>query len=250
MDHRSLLRHRKRNSTAARLRRLQADPFSPETGRTGKTKTELESKHPTRVLPLPLDVRNRKAVEQAVSELPEDWKRVDVLVNNAGLAAGLDPVQTGDPDDWEQMIDTNVKGLLYMSRNLLPGMIERKKGHIINLASTAGKEAYENGNVYCATKHAVDALSRGMRIDLLKHGIKVTNIAPGLVETGFSMVRFKGNADKAKTPYQGLVPLNGRDVAETILFALSRPAHVCINDLVITPTAQANSYYIHRQEST
>lgn len=195
-----------------------------------------------------LDVRNRQAVERAVATLPEEWKEVDILVNNAGLAAGLDHFQDAAIADWEQMIDTNVKGLLYMSKMILPGMIGRKKGHVVNIASTAGKEVYERGNVYCATKHAVDALSRAMRIDLLRHGIRVTNIAPGLVETEFSLVRFKGDRGKAKSPYQGLTPLNGRDVAEMILFAITRPAHVCINDMVITPTAQANSFYFHRTE--
>ncbi|MGC9470796.1 MAG: SDR family NAD(P)-dependent oxidoreductase [Bacteroidales bacterium] len=199
---------------------------------------------PVRVVPL--DVTAREEVEKAVRDLPEDWAQVDILINNAGLAAGLDYLQEGDINNWERMIDTNVKGLLYMTRNLLPGMIERGRGHVVNLGSTAGKEVYERGNVYCATKHAVDALSRAMRIDLLAQGIKVTNIAPGLVETEFSLVRFKGDAAKAKAPYRGMTPLSGRDVAETILFAITRPPHVCINDLVITPTAQANSFYVKR----
>ncbi len=200
----------------------------------------------TEVRVIPLDVTAREEVEKAVRDLPEDWAQVDILINNAGLAAGLDYLQEGDINNWERMIDTNVKGLLYMTHSLLPGMIERGRGHVVNLGSTAGKEVYERGNVYCATKHTVDALSRAMRIDLLAQGIKVTNIAPGLVETEFSLVRFKGDAAKAKAPYRGMTPLSGRDVAETILFAITRPPHVCINDLVITPTAQANSFYVKR----
>lgn len=197
---------------------------------------------------VPLDVTAREEVEKAVRDLPEEWAQVDILINNAGLAAGLDHLQEGDINDWERMIDTNIKGLLYMTRSLVPGMVKRGHGQVVNLGSIAGKEVYERGNVYCATKHAVDALSKAMRIDLLTHGIRVTNIAPGLVETEFSLVRFKGNTRKAKDPYRGMTPLNGRDVAEAILFAISRPPHVCINDLVITPTAQANSYYVQRHE--
>ncbi|HDJ34082.1 MAG TPA: SDR family NAD(P)-dependent oxidoreductase [Bacteroidetes bacterium] len=200
----------------------------------------------TSVQVVPLDVTERKEVEKAVRGLPEDWAQVDILINNAGLAAGLDHLQEGDINDWERMIDTNIKGLLYMTRSLLPGMAERGRGHVVNLGSIAGKEVYERGNVYCATKHAVDALSRAMRIDLLGRGIRVTNIAPGLVETEFSLVRFKGDTRKAKDPYRGMTPLGGRDVAEAILFAITRPPHVCINDLVITPTAQANSFYVKR----
>lgn len=195
---------------------------------------------------LHFDVRDASAVEQAIGGLPEAWKHIDVLVNNAGLAAGLDPIQTGDTGDWERMIDTNVKGLLYVSRVIIPGMIARGKGHIINIGSTAGKEVYPKGNVYCASKHAVDALSKGMRQDLLPHGIKVTQICPGLAETEFSLVRFGGDEAKAKAPYAGIEPLRGADIANLVHFAATLPAHVCINDLVVTPTAQASSMLVHR----
>jgi 3-hydroxy acid dehydrogenase/malonic semialdehyde reductase len=191
------------------------------------------------VLPLCFDVRDNRQVEKFLGNLPEEWQNVDILVNNAGLAAGLGHIDEGDRDDWDRMIDTNVKGLLYVTRTIVPGMVSRQSGHIINISSIAGKEVYENGGVYCASKHAVDALSKCMRIDLLKHGIKVTNIAPGMVETEFSLVRFRGDKDKASAVYNGIQPLKGEDVAEVIFYCASLPAHVCINDLVITPTAQA-----------
>jgi 3-hydroxy acid dehydrogenase/malonic semialdehyde reductase len=191
------------------------------------------------VLPLCFDVRDNRQVEKFLGNLPEEWQKVDILVNNAGLAAGLGHIDEGDRDDWDRMIDTNVKGLLYVTRTIVPGMVSRQSGHIINISSIAGKEVYENGGVYCASKHAVDALSKCMRIDLLKHGIKVTNIAPGMVETEFSLVRFRGDKDKASAVYNGIQPLKGEDVAEVIFYCASLPAHVCINDLVITPTAQA-----------
>ena len=198
------------------------------------------------VYPLRFDVRDRADVERAIASLPEEWQAIDLLVNNAGLAAGMDPVQQGDPDDWERMLDTNVKGLLWVTRAVVPGMIERGRGHIINIGSTAGKEVYPRGNVYCASKHAVDALTKGLRIDLLPHAIKVTQIAPGLAETEFSLVRFHGDADKAKQVYQGLEPLHPEDIAELVHYAASLPAHVCINDLVVTCVAQANSYLVER----
>lgn len=194
----------------------------------------------------PLDVRQVDEVRQAVASLPEEWKKIDVLINNAGLSQGLDPIQSGDTDDWDRMIDTNIKGFLYVSRTVIPLMEAQGSGHIINLGSIAGKEVYPNGNVYCATKHAVDALNKAMRIDLLPKGIKVTAINPGMVETEFSEVRFKGDTERAAQVYQGLTPLSGTDIAETILFVLSRPAHVCINDLLIMPTAQANGSLVHR----
>jgi 3-hydroxy acid dehydrogenase/malonic semialdehyde reductase len=184
-------------------------------------------------------VRDNRQVEKHLGNLPEEWQKVDILVNNAGLAAGLGHIDEGDRDDWDRMIDTNVKGLLYVTRTIVPGMVSRQSGHIINISSIAGKEVYENGGVYCASKHAVDALSKCMRIDLLKHGIKVTNIAPGMVETEFSLVRFRGDKEKAGAVYNGIRPLKGEDVAEAIFYCASLPAHVCINDLVITPTAQA-----------
>jgi 3-hydroxy acid dehydrogenase / malonic semialdehyde reductase len=196
------------------------------------------------VFSLPFDVRDKKAVEEAVHSLPHDWKKIDVLVNNAGLAQGLSLIQDGDINDWETMIDTNVKGLLYVSKAVMPLMIENKKGHIINLSSIAGKEAYQKGNIYCATKFAVDALTKSMRIDLLEHKIRVTSISPGAAETEFSLVRFKGDAERAKKAYIGYEPLNAGDIADVAWFAASRPSHVCLNDIVMTPTAQANTSYI------
>ncbi|MBY0434244.1 MAG: SDR family NAD(P)-dependent oxidoreductase [Cyclobacteriaceae bacterium] len=207
--------------------------------------TELSSK--IEVTTLAFDVRDREDVSKTLRSLPEAWKAIDVLINNAGNAHGLDPVQTGSLDDWDAMIDINVKGLLYVSREILPGMVERKSGHIINLGSIAGKEVYGNGNVYCASKFAVDALTRGMRIDLNAAGIKVTAIHPGLVETEFSLVRFKGDADRASSVYKGLEPLRGEDIADLILFALTRPAHVVVADLVVLPTAQASATVVNRK---
>jgi len=196
---------------------------------------------------LRFDVRDPNAVEHAIGSLPEEWSTIDVLVNNAGLAMGRDPIQDGKLEDWEAMLDTNVKGLLYVSRTVMPGMIARSSGHIINLGSTAGREVYPQGNVYCASKHAVDALSKAMRLDLLPHGIKVTQVSPGLAETEFSLVRFHGDADKAKKVYEGMTPLNGDDIAQLIFFAVNQPAHVCINNLEVTATAQANNYITKRE---
>jgi len=213
-------------------------------------KRELQGLHGTleggQVHALRFDVRDNAEVERAFSGLPADWRAIDLLVNNAGLAAGLDPIQTGQLADWDQMIDTNLKGLLHVSRAVIPGMIERGRGHIINIGSVAGKEVYPRGNVYCATKHAVDALTKAMRQDLLPHGIKVTQIAPGLAETEFSLVRFKGDERLASVPYQGMEPLRGADIANLIWFAATLPPHMCINDLVVTPTAQANSTLVCR----
>lgn len=199
------------------------------------------------VLTLCFDVRDAEAVKKAINSLEDKWKNIDVLVNNAGLAVGVSPLQEGIVDDWERMIDTNVKGLLYITRAVAPLMIQKNSGHIVNIASIAGKEVYPGGNVYCATKHAVDALSRAMRTDMLKHNIKVTNIAPGMVETEFSLVRYKGDAEAAKNVYKGMIPLSNEDIADTILFAITRPAHVCLNDIVIMPTAQANSRDVKRE---
>lgn len=204
---------------------------------------EIKSNANTKVYILNFDVRNKEEVDQAIDSLPQEWKDIEVLVNNAGLAVGLNHIDEGVIDDWERMIDTNVKGLLYMSRKILPIMTAKKRGHVINIGSTAGKEAYENGNVYCGTKHAVDAITKGMRIDLLKHKIKVTAINPGMVETEFSLVRFKGNKEIADKVYKGFTPLYGKDIADAILYVLTRPEHVCINDMIITATAQANSFY-------
>jgi NADP-dependent 3-hydroxy acid dehydrogenase YdfG len=210
-------------------------------------KEALGRKFKCDALPLHFDIRNREATESAIDRLPTVWKRISVLVNNAGLAAGLNPIHEGLVDDWEQMIDTNVKGLLYVTRKVSPLMIAAGSGHIINITSIAAKEVYAQGNVYCATKHAVDALSKGMRIDLLQHGIKVTSIAPGMVDTEFSTVRFKGDSARADKVYEGLVPLNAGDVAEAIWFAVSRPPHVNINDMLIMPAVQANGTVILRK---
>ena len=196
---------------------------------------------------LRFDVRDRAAVDAAIAGLPPEWNTIDVLLNNAGLAAGLAPLQEGSADDWDRMLDTNVKGLLNVSRAVIPGMILRKSGHIINIGSTAGKEVYAKGNVYCASKFAVDALTKAMRIDLLEHGIKVTQIAPGAAETEFSVVRFNGDEDRAKQVYQGFDPLRAEDIADIVHYVATLPRHVCINDLVVTPTAQANSTNIVRR---
>jgi 3-hydroxy acid dehydrogenase / malonic semialdehyde reductase len=201
------------------------------------------------VKPMCFDVQNREASIQAWNDLPEAWKRVDVLVNNAGLAAGYDPIDKGSWADWEQMIDTNIKGLLTMSQLVIPGMIERKKGHIINLSSIAGMEVYANGNVYCATKHAVSALTKAMRIDLLPHQIKVSSIAPGMVETEFSVVRYHGDQEKADKVYKGLTPLYAEDVADAIEFMITRPAHVNVNEMLLMPTRQASGVYNYRDDS-
>ncbi|WP_026898610.1 SDR family NAD(P)-dependent oxidoreductase [Daejeonella oryzae] len=192
---------------------------------------------------LTIDVRNNEEV-QNLESLPKEWKKIKVLVNNAGLSQGLDPIQSGNIDDWDNMIDTNIKGLLYVTKVVSGWMVSQKSGHIINIGSIAGKETYANGNVYCATKHAVDSLNKAMRIDLLPHGIKVTAIHPGAVETEFSEVRFKGDKDRAKKVYDGFVPLNAADIAETIWFVVSRPAHVNINEMVVMPTAQANTSHL------
>lgn len=201
----------------------------------------LKSTYKVDVLSLSFDVRKLAEVESAIASIPNNWKKINVLVNNAGLAVGLGPIQEGIVDDWERMIDTNIKGLLYITRTIAPIMIENGYGHIVNIGSIAGKEVYANGNVYCATKHAVDALNKAMRIDMLPHGIKVTGIHPGMVETEFSIVRYKGDEERAKNVYKGLQPLTAEDIAETIYWAASRPAHVNISDLIITPTVQANA---------
>ncbi|MDC6362272.1 MULTISPECIES: SDR family NAD(P)-dependent oxidoreductase [Flavobacteriaceae] len=196
---------------------------------------------------LNFDVRDREAVFVAVESLPKAFSQIDILVNNAGNAHGLDPIDKGSIDDWEAMLDINVKGLLYMSKAILPQMVERKAGHIINIGSTAGKEVYPNGNVYCASKHAVDAINQGMRIDLNAYGIRVGAVNPGLVQTEFSDVRFKGDADKASKVYQGFQPLKPEDIADIILFVVTRPYHVNIADLVVMPTAQASSTIVKKE---
>ncbi len=220
------------------------------TGRREDRLNELESyikeNFEVDVLTLCFDVRNREETINELNAIPHDWKDVTVLVNNAGLAAGLSTIQDGDIDDWETMIDTNLKGLLYVTRTVSPWMIKNNKGHIINIGSIAGKEVYPKGNVYCATKFAVDALSQAMRIDMLSHGIRVTAIHPGAAETEFSLVRYHGDAEKAKTVYAGYEPLIADDIADIAYFAASRPAHVVLNEIVVTPTAQAAPPYWHK----
>lgn len=202
----------------------------------------------TKVTTLCFDVANQESVNAAISSLPVEFQAIDVLINNAGNAHGLDPIQNGDVSDWEMMLDINVKGLLYVSQPIIQGMLSRKNGgHIINIGSTAGKEVYPNGNVYCASKHAVDALNQGMRMDLFQHGIKVGAIHPGLVATNFSAVRFKGDEDRAAQVYQGYQPLEAKDIAEIISFVISRPFHVNISDLVVMPTDQASSTLVNKK---
>jgi hypothetical protein len=214
------------------------------TGRRKERLDELEKEllesDNTKVLALNFDVRNNGEVISAIGSLPEEWKAIDILINNAGLAAGLSHIDTGLVDDWERMIDTNLKGLLYVTREVAPLMVARNSGHIFNIGSIAGKENYENGNVYCASKAAVDSLTRSMRIDLVRNNIKVTHIAPGMAETEFALVRFHGDAEKASNVYKGIDALTADDIANVIYFCATLPAHVCINDLVITPTQQAN----------
>ncbi|MCX6253980.1 MAG: SDR family oxidoreductase [Bacteroidia bacterium] len=215
--------------------------------RLDELEKELLSYGKIKVLSLNFDVRKRDEVASVIGNLPAEWKTIDILVNNAGLAVGLDHIDTGNIDDWDRMIDTNIKGLLYITRAVAPLMVARNRGHIFNIGSIAGKEAYENGNVYCATKSAVDALSKSMRIDLLKNNIKVTHIAPGMAVTEFSLVRFKGDEEKAKVPYKGIDALNANDIADAIYYCATLPAHVCINDLVITPTQQAGVNHNYRK---
>jgi NADP-dependent 3-hydroxy acid dehydrogenase YdfG len=212
--------------------------------RLDKLEKELAGQN-VKVLSLNFDVRNKSEVESTIKNLPEEWKNIDILVNNAGLAVGLAHIDNGSTEDWDRMIDTNVKGLLYVTRAVTPLMVARNSGHIFNISSIAGKEVYENGNVYCASKHAVEALSKAMRIDLLKHNIRVTNIAPGMALTEFSIVRFKGDNEKADEVYKGIEALTAGDIADVIYFCATLPDRVCINDLVITPTQQAGVGKVH-----
>lgn len=209
--------------------------------RLRQLKKELEDNYGVKINDLNFDVRSNDEVVKAFKTLSAEWRAINVLINNAGLAKGLSSIQDGDLNHWEQMIDTNVKGLLYVSKAIMPFMIERKQGHIVNVGSVAGKEVYPNGNVYCATKHAVDALTKAMRIDLLPHKIKVSAVCPGAVDTEFSEVRFDGDKEKAEKVYVGYEPLKAEDIADAIYFMTSRPAHVNINDLLIMPTAQASA---------
>ncbi len=229
-----------------------ADRFAKEGFRviiTGRRKERLNNmadrlkhEYKTDTYALAFDIRVQEEVEKAIDSLPEQWQTIDILVNNAGLAAGLDPIHEADVDDWERMIDTNVKGLLYISRKIMPQMTQRKQGHIINIGSIAGKQTYPKGHVYCASKHAVDSLSKAMRTDLLPYGIKVTQVRPGLVETEFSLVRFKGDEEKASKVYQGYQPLKPEDIAEVAYYSTTLPDHVVINDIEVTPKVQANSF--------
>ena len=214
--------------------------------RLNDLKKALEKNFSSEVLALVFDVQDKKAVDKNLGTLPAEWQKIDLLINNAGLAAGKDSFENADINDWETMLNTNVHGLLYVSKQIIPLMIANKKGHVVNIGSIAGKEVYENGNVYCASKFAVDAISKSMRIDLLKLSIKVTCIHPGAVETEFSLVRFKGDENKAAATYTGMIPLNGNDIADSIFYCTQLPDHVCINELVITPTQQANAYYTYR----
>lgn len=209
-------------------------------------KATLGKKYKIEIFILSFDIRNAAEVEEAIASLPADLQKIDVLINNAGLAAGLSSIQDGQLEHWEKMIDTNIKGLLYTTKQIVRLMISRKKGHVVNIGSIAGKEVYPNGNVYCATKHAVDALNKAMRIDLLQHNIKVTGIHPGMVETEFSVVRFDGDAERAKKVYQGLEPLHAEDIAESIYWVATRPAHVNINELTIMPSVQATATQVIR----
>ena len=208
---------------------------------------ELKEGHAIEVHPLCFDVRNNDACRLAFHSLPDYFKHIDILVNNAGLAAGTSPFQDSDLSDYDQMIDTNVKGLLYITKLIVPGMIEQQSGHIVNLSSIAGIEVYPTGSVYCASKHAVNAITKGLRIDLIKHGIKVGSVSPGMAETEFSIVRNHGDEEKAKAVYAGLIPLNAEDIADAVEYIVTRPAHVSINDIQINPVQQANTYIAHRK---
>lgn len=216
-------------------------------GRLEALASEMEAEYGIRVLPLTFDVRDRQTVKAQLEALPEDWQAIDVLVNNAGLALGRDTFDQADMDDWETMIDTNIKGLLYVSRGVLPYFEKRGKGHIINIGSTAAKDVYPMGNVYCATKSAVEAISKAQRIDLLSKKIKVTAIHPGAAQTEFSVVRFKGDQAESDKVYEGYHALEAKDIADIAFYVANLPEHVCINDLVVTCTAQANAFFTHKE---
>lgn len=213
-----------------------------------KLKSELEKKCKIEVRPLAFDIRNQQDVSSSLNSLEDKWKNIDILVNNAGLAAGLDEFQDASEDDWEQMIDTNIKGLLYISKIISKEMSKRQNGHIINISSIAASNVYQKGHVYCATKHAVDAITKGMRIDLMPYNVRVSSVSPGLVETEFSLVRFKWDNETAENVYKGYTPLRAEDVADSIFYVANTPVHVNINDLIIMPTAQANAYYLNKEE--
>ena len=209
---------------------------------------KLEKDNKIKTKCVKLDVRDFDQVNEVIKSLGNNWKRIDILINNAGLSRGLDKIYEGKKEDWDEMIDTNIKGLAYVTRHVVPLMVKRKKGHIINIGSTAGHEVYPNGNIYAATKFAVKALSQSMRLDVLDKGIKVTSIDPGMVETEFSLVRFRGDKERAKNVYKGLKPLSPKDVAEAVLFCATRPTDVNINQIILTPLAQASSTQVYRKE--
>lgn len=236
----------------ATAHRLAADGYNliltgRREDRLDDVSTRIAEQYEVDILTLCFDVRSSEEVNAAIDMIPEEFLPIDVLVNNAGLASGLSLIQDGDVEDWEAMIDTNIKGLLYITRRVAPMMAERKRGHIINIGSIAGLYAYEKGNVYCATKFAVNAISQSLRVDLLKDHVKVTEVKPGMVDTEFSLVRYHGDQAKADSTYNGLKPLSGMDIANVISWVLSQPEHVNINDIVVTPTAQANAYYVNRE---
>jgi 3-hydroxy acid dehydrogenase/malonic semialdehyde reductase len=210
---------------------------------------DLSTTFAVRTLPIQLDVTRRQEVDSTFAALPRDWKKIDILVNNAGLSRGLTRIHEGHHRDWEEMIDTNIKGLLFVTRAVLPDMVKRNEGHIINIGSIAGHQVYPNGNVYCATKHAVDALTQGMRLDLLGTAVRVTSVDPGLVETEFSQVRFHGDTVRAAQTYANTVPLRAEDIAEVIVFCATRPPHVDVSDVIVMPTAQASVNHLHRTSS-
>ena len=221
--------------------------FARRKDRLQELSSELKQKHGATSYIVELDVRDRKAVQQVFNKLPDEWQKVDVLVNNAGLSRGLDKLQDGSIDDWEEMIDTNIKGLLYITRAVLPGMVARDRGTVINIGSIAGHELYPKGNVYAATKHAVDALTRGLRLDLVETSVRVCTVDPGLVETEFSMVRFRGDAERAQKTYLGLQPLTPQDIADAVLYCATRPPHVQISEMILLPVHQASPMLVHRK---
>ncbi|NOX17546.1 MAG: SDR family oxidoreductase [Chlorobi bacterium] len=208
---------------------------------------ELKEKFGAESYVFKMDVTDRNDVEEKINALPEEWKAIDILINNAGMGRGLNKLYEDNVDGWEEMIDTNVKGLLYVTRNIVPGMAERESGHVINIGSIAGREAYAGGGVYCATKHAVNAITKSLRMDVLDKGIRVSAVDPGMVETEFSVVRFYGDEEKAKSVYNGLTPLTGTDIAEAVLFCATRPKHANINEMIIMPSVQANAFMTYRK---
>lgn len=209
---------------------------------------KIRNEYKVNVFALKMDVKNRKEVEWAINSLPDEWRSIDILVNNAGLAKGMNKIYEDEVENWDEMIDTNVKGLLYVTRNIVPGMVERKSGHVINIGSTAGHEAYPKGHVYCATKHAVDAITKALRIDVVDKSIRVSTVDPGAVETNFSVVRFFGDKDKAKNVYKGITPLVAEDVAESVIFCATRPPHANIAEIIMMPAQQASALIFHREE--